>query len=331
LPLNYHNLAKIGNIDVGDFPLILAPMEDVTDSPFRVICKQHGADVLVTEFIAAEGLIRDAEKSNNKMRFEPSERPIAIQIFGENVESMMKAAEVAEAAGPDFIDLNFGCPVRKIVMKGGGAALLQDIPKMIRMTEAVVRSTNLPVTVKTRLGWDEANKDIVDIAMRLQDVGIAAISIHGRTRAQLYGGEADWSLIGEVKNNPYMKIPVFGNGDVDSGPKAEEMKNRYGVDGILIGRAATGNPWIFAEIKSWLANHIIPPPPSIAERVSIVRQHLQSSVPYKGERATLYEIRKLYSGYFKGIPDFKSWRMRLVTAASTEMVLSILDQIEDTI
>ena len=304
-------------------------MEDVTDSPFRVICKQYGADVLVTEFIAAEGLIRDAVKSSNKMRFEPEERPIGIQIFGDNVDSMMKAAEVAEKAGPDFIDLNFGCPVRKIVMKGGGAALLQDIPKMIRMTEAVVRSTTLPVTVKTRLGWDEGHKDIVNIAEMLQDVGISAIAIHGRTRVQLYGGEADWTLIGEVKNNPNMHIPVFGNGDVDSGPKAEEMKNRYGVDGILIGRAATGNPWIFREIQSWLNDHSIPPVPSITERVSVVRQHLEASIPYKGERATLFEIRKLYSGYFRGIPNFKSWRMKLVTSESTEMVLEILDQVEN--
>lgn len=303
-------------------------MEDVTDSPFRVICKQHGADVLVTEFIAAEGLIRDAEKSNNKMRFEPVERPLGIQIFGNNIESMMKAAEVAEAANPDFIDLNFGCPVRKIVMKGGGAALLQDIPKMVSMTEAVVKSTRLPVTVKTRLGWDDSHKDIVNIAERLQDVGIAAIAIHGRTRAQLYGGKADWTLIGEVKNNPYMKIPVFGNGDVDSGSKAEEMKNSYGVDGILIGRAATGNPWIFREIKAWLSDHIIPPPPSIAERVTIVRQHLEASIPYKGERATLFEIRKLYSGYFKGIPDFKAWRMQLVTALTTAEVFRLLSEIE---
>jgi tRNA-dihydrouridine synthase B len=324
-------LPKIGNIDLGGFPLILAPMEDVTDSPFRVICKQHGADVLVTEFIAAEGLIRDAVKSNNKMRFEPEERPIGIQIFGDNVESMMKAAGVAEAANPDFIDLNFGCPVRKIVMKGGGAALLQDIPKMIRMTESVVKSTRLPVTVKTRLGWDDAHKDIVDIAERLQDAGISAIAIHGRTRAQLYGGEADWTLIGEVKNNPYMKIPVFGNGDVDSGQKAEEMKNRYGIDGILIGRAATGNPWIFREIKCWLNDHTVPSPPSIAERVAVVRQHLEASIPYKGDRATHFEIRKLYSGYFRGIPDFKSWRMQMVTANSTESVLEILDRIEQSV
>ncbi|MEI7499647.1 MAG: tRNA dihydrouridine synthase DusB [Bacteroidota bacterium] len=324
-------MAKIGNIDLGVFPLFLAPMEDVTDSPFRVICKHYGTDVLVTEFIAAEGLIRDAVKSYNKMRFESCERPIGIQIFGENVESMMKAAEVAESASPDFIDINFGCPVRKIVMKGGGAALLQDIPKMIRMTDAVVRSTRLPVTAKTRLGWDDAHKDIVEIAERLQDVGISGISIHGRTRAQLYSGKADWTLIGEVKNNPYMKIPVFGNGDVDSGPKAEEMKNRYGVDGILIGRAATGNPWIFNEIKSWLTNHSVLPAPSVKERVAVVRQHLEKSIGYKGERSTLFEIRKLYSGYFRGIPSFKTWRMKLVTAESIEKVFGILSDIENTV
>jgi nifR3 family TIM-barrel protein len=303
-------------------------MEDVTDSPFRVICREYGADVLVTEFIAAEGLIRDAERSLNKMSFLPVERPIGIQIFGENVESMMKAAEVAESRNPDFIDLNFGCPVRKIVMKGGGAALLQDIPKMIRMTEAVVKSTRLPVTVKTRLGWDEAHKEIVDIAEKLQDVGISAIAIHGRTRAQLYGGEADWTLIGEVKHNPRMKIPVFGNGDVDSGQVAADMKNRFGVDGILIGRAATGNPWIFREIKSWLADQTIPPAPTIAERVRVVKRHVESSIPYKGELTTLYELRKLYSGYFRGIPDFKPWRMKLVTASSVEAVLEILASIE---
>ena len=321
-------MSKIGNTELGDFPLFLSPMEDVTDSPFRRICKQYGADVLITEFIAAEGLIRDAGKSSSKMRFEPGERPIGIQIFGENVDSMMKAAQVAETVNPDFIDLNFGCPVRKIVMKGGGAALLQDIPKMVHITEAVVKSTRLPVTVKTRLGWDDANKDIFDIAERLQDVGISAIAIHGRTRAQLYGGKADWNLIGAVKNNPRMKIPVFGNGDVDSGPKAEEMKNRYGVDGLLIGRAATGNPWIFNEIKSWLSNHTIPPPPSISERIAVVRHHLEMAIPHKGEHATLYEIRKLYSGYFRGIPNFRSWRMKLVTAPSTDVVLEILLLIE---
>jgi nifR3 family TIM-barrel protein len=321
-------LPKIGNIELGDFPLILAPMEEVTDSPFRVICKQIGADVVVTEFIAAEGLIREAEKSHKKMRFKPEERPIGIQIFGANVEAMMKAAEVAEAAGPDYIDLNFGCPVRKIVMKGGGAALLQDIPKLIHMTESVVKSTRLPVTVKTRLGWDETHKEIVEIAERLQDVGISGLAIHGRTRAQLYGGEADWTLIGEVKNNPYMKIPIFGNGDIVNGPKAEEMKNRFGVDGILIGRAATGNPWIFREIKAWLADHVILPPPTISERVAVVRQHLEMSIPYKGERRTMFEMRKQYAGYFRGIPNFKAWRLQLVTAPTMEDVYELLVKFE---
>ncbi len=320
-------MVRIGATELGEFPLILAPMEDVTDSPFRVICREYGADVLVTEFIAAEGLIRDAARSLNKMTFQPSERPIGIQIFGDNTESMMKAAEVAESAHPDFIDLNFGCPVRKIVMKGGGAALLQNIPKMVKMTEAVVRSTNLPVTVKTRLGWDEAHKEIVDIAERLQDVGISAIAIHGRTRSQLYGGEADWTLIGEVKRNPRMKIPVFGNGDVDSGPKATLMRERYGVDGILIGRAATGNPWIFREIRQWLDHGIPAEPPTISERVAIVRRHIETSIPYKGEKTTLFELRRLYSGYFRGIPDFKSWRIRLVTAPGIPEVMEILDEI----
>ena len=319
-------MIKIGDTELGDFPVILAPMEDVTDSPFRVLCKEQGADVLVTEFIASEALIREAEKSFLKMRFLPEERPIGIQIFGDNVDSMMKAAEVASERQPDYIDLNFGCPVRKIVMKGGGAALLQDIPKMIRMTEAVVRSTALPVTVKTRLGWDEEHKEIVEIAERLQDVGIAAIAIHGRTRAQLYGGQADWSLIGAVKNNPRMRIPVFGNGDIDSGPVAREMKELYGVDGILVGRAAVGNPWIFREIRSYLENGTMPVPPTIAERVTTVKRHLEASVAHKGERATVFEIRKQYSGYFRGIPDVRKWRMQLVTAGSVAEVLGILEE-----
>jgi tRNA-dihydrouridine synthase B len=319
-------LVKIGPVEAGEFPVILAPMEDVTDSPFRSICKDFRADVLITEFVAAEGLIRDAWKSRMKMQFEPGERPVGIQIFGSNIESMMKAAEAAEAAGPDFIDLNFGCPVRKIVMKGGGAALLQDIPKMTAMAGAVVKSTRLPVTAKTRLGWDEQHLEIVGIAERLQDAGIQAISIHGRTRSQLYGGKADWSLIGEVKNNPRMNIPVFGNGDIDSGPRAKEMKERFGVDGILIGRAAVGNPWIFTEVKSFLENGSITPPPSVNERIKILRLQLEKSVPYKGERATLLEMRKMYSGYFKGIPGFKPYRMRLVNAVSLEDVNSILNE-----
>lgn len=302
-------------------------MEDVTDSPFRSICKDFGADVLLTEFIAAEGLIRDAGKSRLKMQFEPKERPLGIQIFGANIESMMKAAEAAEEAGPDFIDLNFGCPVRKIVMKGGGAALLQDIPKMIAMAEAVVKSTRLPVTAKTRLGWDEKHLEIVSIAEMLQDAGISAISIHGRTRAQLYSGKADWTLIGEVKNNPRMKIPVFGNGDIDSGAAALEMKNRYGVDGILIGRAAVGNPWIFQEVQSVLRGGELPPPPSVNERINVLRNHLRKSLEYKGERATVYEMRKIYSGYFKGVHGFKPYRTRLVTAGSMEEINAVIAEL----
>jgi len=303
-------------------------MEDVTDSPFRSICRDMGADVLVTEFVAAEGLIRDAWKSRIKMQFEPGERPIGIQIFGAGIESMMKAAEAAEQANPDFIDLNFGCPVRKIVMKGGGAALLQDIPKMIAMAGAVVKSTSLPVTAKTRLGWDEKHLEIVDIAERLQDAGIQAISIHGRTRVQLYGGQADWTLIGEVKNNQRMKIPVFGNGDITSAVVAKEMKDRYGVDGILIGRAAVGNPWIFSEVKYYLEHAEVPSPPSVSERLKIVRLHLEKSFLYKGERATVFEMRRSYSGYFKGIAGFKPYRTRLVTAGSLEEIYAILKEIE---
>jgi nifR3 family TIM-barrel protein len=321
-------LVRIGETDFGEFPVILAPMEDVTDSPFRSICKDFGADVMITEFVAAEGLIRDALKSTMKMRFEAKERPIGIQIFGANIDSMMKAAEAASAAGPDFIDLNFGCPVRKIVMKGGGAALLQDIPKMVSMARAVVKATRLPVTAKTRLGWDEKHQEIVDIAEQLQDAGIRAISIHGRTRSQLYGGKADWTLIGAVKNNPRMHIPVFGNGDIDSGIKAREMKDRYGVDGILIGRAAVGNPWIFREMKTYLETAGILPRPSVSERIKILRLHLEKSVVYKGERATLFEMRKIYNGYFKGIAGFRPFRIKLVTAASLDEIDLILAEAE---
>lgn len=321
-------MVRIGQIEAGEFPVILAPMEDVTDSPFRSICKDFGADVLITEFIASEGLIRDAWKSRIKMQFEARERPIGIQIFGANTDSMMKAAEAAENARPDFIELNFGCPVRKIVMKGGGAALLQDIPRMIAITESVVRATRLPVTAKTRLGWDDKHLEILEIAERLQDAGIQAISIHGRTRAQLYGGKADWTLIGKVKNNPRMRIPVFGNGDIDSGAKAFEMKARYGVDGILIGRAAVGNPWIFREVKSFLETGESPFPPSLGERIKILQLHLEKSIAFKGERATLFEMRKVYSGYFKGIAGFKPLRIKLVTAGSLQEINSILREIQ---
>lgn len=320
-------MVRIGQLEAGEFPVILAPMEDVTDSPFRSICKDFGADLLITEFIASEGLIRDSWKSRLKMQFGPQERPIGIQIFGANTDSMVKAAETAESERPDFIDLNFGCPVRKIVMKGGGAALLQDIPKMIAMTEAVVKATQLPVTAKTRLGWDDKHLEIVEIAEKLQDAGIRAISIHGRTRTQLYGGKADWTLIAKVKENPRMRIPVFGNGDIDSAAKAIEMKTRFGVDGILIGRAAVGNPWIFREVKTFLETGKILPSPSLKDRISVLRLHLEKSVEYKGEKATLFEMRKAYSGYFRGIPGFKPLRMKLVTAGSLKEIDAILSNI----
>lgn len=317
----------IGNIPVGEFPLILAPMEDITDSPFRSICKDFGADVVVSEFISSEGLIRDAVKSQAKMLFEEKERPVGIQIFGHNVDSMERAAELAVSANPDFIDLNYGCPVKKVVIKGAGAALLKDIPKMIRMTEAVVRRCNIPVTVKTRLGWDEGDKPIVGLAEALQDTGILAIGIHGRTAVQLYGGRADWALIGEVKNNPRMKIPVFGNGDITTPAVAMEMRNRYHPDGIMIGRAAVGNPWIFRDTRNYLANGSTAEPPSLRERTEVLIQHIDKSVIYKGEHKTLLELRKFYSGYYKGIADFKPFRMRLVTAPSISEVLNIIEEI----
>ena len=320
-------MIKIGNLDWGEFPLFLAPMEDITDSPFRSICKGFGADVLITEFVSSEGLVHDACKSKKKMTFQEEERPLGIQIFGHSIDSMQRATEMAETLNPDFIDINFGCPVRKVVMKGGGAALLNDLPKMIRMTETVVKSTKLPVTVKTRLGWDEKHKNILEIAESLQDSGIQAITIHGRTRNQLYGGTADWTLIGEVKNNPRIHIPVIGNGDVTSAIVAKEKRDRYGVDGIMIGRAATGNPWLFREIKAYLEKGELIDPPGISERIGITKTHLKRSIEYKGKISTLFEMRKFYSGYFKGIPDFKKHRMRLVTAPTIEEIYKILDEI----
>jgi nifR3 family TIM-barrel protein len=325
----YCFLIKIGNIELGDCPLIMAPMEDITDMPFRSLCKQFGADLLITEFVSSEGLIREADKSRNKMKFGPDERPIGIQIFGDSVESMRKAAIIAESLQPDFIDLNFGCPVKKVVVKGGGAALLNDLPKMAEMTEAVVKAVKIPVTAKTRLGWDDASRNIMEIAERLQDAGIQAISIHGRTRAQLYGGQADWTLIGKVKHNPYLHIPVFGNGDITGAVVAKEMKDRYGVDGLMIGRAAVGNPWIFRECKAYLNKGELIPPPSLQERVDILRIHLQRSIDYKGERNTLLEMRKFYSGYFRGIPDFKKYRMTLMTLDEMDRVLELIDRIAD--
>jgi nifR3 family TIM-barrel protein len=321
-------LVKIGNIGLGEFPLFLAPMEDITDSPFRTICKGFGVDALITEFVSSEGLVHEAGKSKMKMTFKEEERPLGIQIFGHSIDSMQRATELAEAMNPDFIDINFGCPVRKVVMKGGGAALLNDLPKMIRMTETVVKSTKLPVTAKTRLGWDEKNKNIVEISECLQDTGIQAITIHGRTRGQLYGGTADWTLIGEVKNNPRIHIPVIGNGDVTSAIVAKEKRDRYGVDGIMIGRSTIGNPWLFREIKAYLEKGELINPPGICERIEITKIHLQKSIEYKGATRTLFEMRKFYSGYFKGIPDFKKYRMRLVTAPTFEEIYSILNEIE---
>jgi len=311
--------------------LFLAPMENITDSPFRSICKEFGADVMITEFVSSEGLVHDASKSKLKMTFEEKERPLGIQIFGHSIESMKIAAEMAENMNPDFIDINFGCPVRKVVMKGGGAALLNDLPKMTKMTETVVKSTSLPVTVKTRLGWNEQKKNILEIAESLQDQGIQAISIHGRTRSQLYGGRADWTLIGEVKNNPRIHIPVFGNGDVTSAVVAKDMRERYGVDGIMIGRAAIGNPWIFSETKAYLERGELIDPPELSERIAITRKHLQKSIEYKGEKRTVFELRKFYNGYFKGIPDFKKYRMRLVTASTVDEIFEILTEIELTL
>ncbi len=302
-------------------------MENITDSPFRLVCRKFGADLVVSEFISSEGLIRDAVKSQIKLTFEEVERPVAIQIFGHDVDSMRKAAELAEEAAPDMIDLNFGCPVRKVVRKGAGAALLKDIPRMLEITGAVIRATRLPVTVKTRLGWDSGDQPIVTLAEQLQDLGIAAIAIHGRTAAQQYGGQADWRLIGEVKRNPRMHIPIFGNGDITNALVAKERLDQTAVDGLMIGRAAIGNPWIFREIRSYLQSGLIPAQPDIAERIAILREHFQKSLIYKGERLTLLEFRKFYSGYLKGIPDMKPYRKSLVTATTVEEVEEILREI----
>ena len=322
-------MAKIGNIDLGDFPLLLAPMEDVSDPPFRALCKAHGADLMFTEFISAEGLIRDAAKSRQKLDIYAAERPVGIQIFGSELDSMIQSAEIVEATSPDLLDINFGCPVKKVTCKGAGAGILKDIPKMVRLSEAVVKATKLPVTVKTRLGWDDDSKYIVEVAERLQDVGIQAISIHGRTRAQMYKGEADWSLIAEVRNNPRMHIPVFGNGDIDSPQKAWEYKNRYGVDGVMIGRASIGYPWIFREIKHYVRTGELLLPPQIEERVEAALQHLRLGLDWKGAKLGVVEMRRHYSNYFRGIHGFKEHRTKLVTADLPEEVEALLAEIVD--
>ena len=318
---------KIGNIDVGEFPLLLAPMEDVSDPPFRALCKEHGADILYTEFISSEGLIRDAEKSIMKLDIYDFERPIGIQIFGNEIISMRLAAEICERAKPEFIDINYGCPVKKVADKGAGAGILKDIPKMVAMTKEIVDATNIPVTVKTRLGWDEETKYIVEVAERLQDVGIKALSIHGRTRKQMYKGEADWTLIGEVKNNPKMHIPIFGNGDVDTPEKVAEVKNKYGVDGVMIGRAAIGYPWIFNEIKHFLKTGEHLAPPTIADRVIACKQHLKHSIEWKGQILGIAEMKRHYTNYFKGIPHFKDYRIKMVTSESEKEIQSLLDEV----
>ena len=307
-------MVKIGKVELPDFPLLLAPMEDVSDPPFRRLCKEQGADLMYTEFISSEGLIRDAVKSVQKLDIFEYERPIGIQIFGNEIESMEQAAEITTAAGPDILDINYGCPVKKVACKGAGAGILQDIPKMVKLTEAIVKSTHLPVTVKTRLGWSESTKYIVEVAERLQDVGIQAISIHGRTRQQMYKGDADWTLIGEVKNNPRMHIPVFGNGDVDTPEKAVAMKNQYGVDGVMVGRATIGHPWFFREVKHFMATGEHLPPPTLEERVEAARRHLQMSVEWKGEHNGVVEMRRHYSNYCKGFPGFKEYKQTLLTS-----------------
>lgn len=322
-------MVKIGDVDIAEFPLLLAPMEDVSDPPFRALCKKFGADLMYTEFISSEGLIRDAAKSVQKLDIFEYERPIGIQIFGGNIESMIQAAEITESANPDIIDINFGCPVKKVTCKGAGAGILKDIPKMVEMTKAIVERTSKPVTVKTRLGWDSNSMFIEEVAERLQDVGIKALSIHGRTRVQMYKGEADWTLISKVKENPRINIPIFGNGDINSPEKALEYKEKYKVDGIMIGRASIGYPWVFREIKHFLETGEKIAGPSLNERVDAVRFHLEKSIEWKGERTGVVEMRRHYANYFKGLVNFKPYRTTLVTEMDPSILFATLDEIED--
>ncbi len=321
-------MIKIGSIELGEFPLLLAPMEDVSDPPFRAVCKQNGADLMYTEFISSEGLIRDAFKSKQKLDIFEYERPIGIQLFGSDIDSMREAAIIANNAGPDLIDINYGCPVKQVACKGAGAALLQDIPKMVQMTSEIVKAVNKPVTVKTRLGWDDRTKNVGEVAERLQDIGISALTIHGRTRSQMYKGPADWTLIGEIKKNPRITIPIFGNGDVDSPEKALEMRNRYGVDGVMIGRAAIGYPWIFREVRHYLDHGTRIAGPTLADRVDVCRQHLEKSLTWKRGKLGILEMRKHYGNYFRGVPNFKDNRIRLVTADTAEELYDLLDAIK---
>jgi tRNA-dihydrouridine synthase B len=320
-------MVKIDTIELPDFPLLLAPMEDVSDPPFRAVCKDHGADLMYTEFISSEGLIRDAIKSMKKLDIFDYERPVGIQIFGGDEESLAMAAKIVEVTNPDLLDINFGCPVKKVAMKGAGAGVLKDIDLMVRLTRAVVKSTSLPVTVKTRLGWDDATQNIEEVAERLQDIGIKALAIHGRTRTQMYKGEADWTLIGKVKNNPRITIPIFGNGDIDSAEKAVEYKNRYGVDGIMIGRAAIGYPWIFNEIKQFVKTGDHLPSPTIEDRVAVCKKHLHKSFEWKGPKVGIFEMRRHYTNYLKGMPGIKEYRLKLVTLNTVEEINEVLDEI----
>ncbi len=322
-------MVKIRDIELGEFPLLLAPMEDVSDPPFRALCKKHGADLMYTEFISSEGLIRDAIKSRKKLDIFDYEKPIGIQIFGGDEDAMAMSAKIVDATQPDLLDINFGCPVKKVVCKGAGAGVLKDVDLMVRLTEACIRSTKLPVTVKTRLGWDDSMINIMEVAERLQDIGIEALSIHGRTRAQMYKGEADWTKIAEVKNNPRIKIPIFGNGDIDSPEKALEYRNKYGVDGIMIGRAAIGYPWIFNEVKHFFETGEHLAAPGIKDRVEAARDHLMMSVKWKGERLGIAEMKRHYTNYFKGVAHFKDYRMKLVTSFELEEILDVLSYVEE--
>ena len=320
-------MPSIGNITLPEFPLLLAPMEDVSDPPFRAVCKDKGADLMYTEFISSEGLIRDAIKSRKKLDIFDYEKPIGIQIFGGDEDSLAMAAKIVDATNPDLLDINFGCPVKKVALRGAGAGVLKDVDLMVKLTSAVVKSTSLPVTVKTRLGWDDHSLNIEEVAERLQDVGIKALAIHGRTRAQMYKGSANWELIGKVKSNPRTTIPIFGNGDIDSPQKALEYKNRYGVDGIMIGRAAIGYPWIFDEIKHFMKTGELLPPPTIEDRIAICKKHLYKSFEWKGPVIGIFEMRRHYANYLKGLPDIKEFRLKLVTLNTVEEIDAVLDEI----
>jgi len=322
-------VVKIGKTELGEFPLLLAPMEDVSDPPFRAVCKEHGADMMYTEFISSEGLIRDAIKSRQKLDIFDYERPIGIQIFGGDEEALAMATEIVDATQPDLVDINYGCPVKKVVCKGAGAAVLKDIDLMVKLTQSVIKSTSLPVTVKTRLGWDESSKNIEEVAERLQDIGVQALSIHGRTRVQLYKGEADWTLIGKIKENSRIHIPIFGNGDIDTPEKALEYRNRYGVDGIMIGRASIGYPWIFREIKHYFATGEKLTPPTMEERIDACRKHFEFSIRWKGERQGIVEMRRHYANYFKGISHFKEFRTRLVTLQEPADIYATFEEIKE--